>query len=210
VRVPGCGWHLDMDLNLDPIFDNGANKKKLKIFFKKYCIFKIHPYLCPVLLFKPFLNPLLNTLFMYSKQKKIISVVSDSGIKIESEQIKNSTMSADLARKMYDNDIDVIESFYVMILSRSNKLKHWAKISQGGVSGTFVDVRVICKHVVDCLGSAVIIVHNHPSGNFQPSEQDKQITKKIKQALEIFDVSLLDHLILTEDDHFSFADNGLI
>jgi DNA repair protein RadC len=147
---------------------------------------------------------------MYSKQKKIISVVCDSGIKIESQQIKNSTMSADLARKMYDDDIDVVESFYVMILSRSHKLKHWAKISQGGVSGTFVDVRIICKHVVDCLGSAVIIVHNHPSGNLQPSEQDKQITKKIKQALEIFDVSLLDHLILTEDDHISFADSGLI
>jgi DNA repair protein RadC len=147
---------------------------------------------------------------MYSKQKKIISVVSDSGIKIESEQIKNSTISADLARKMYDNDIDVIESFYVMILSKSNKLKHWAKISQGGVSATFVDIKVICKHVVDSLGSSVIIVHNHPSGNLQPSEADKQITGKIKKALELFDVTLLDHLILTEDDHFSFADNGLI
>ena len=147
---------------------------------------------------------------MYSKQKMIISVVCDSGIKIESEQIKNSTVSADLARKMYDNDIDVVESFYVMILSRSHKLKHWAKISQGGVSGTYVDVRVICKHVIDCMGSSVIVVHNHPSGNLQPSDADKQITEKVKQALSIFDVTLLDHLILTEDNYFSFADKGLI
>jgi|LakMenEpi03Aug12_release.lakeMendotaPanAssembly.Ray.scaffolds.fasta_scaffold138681_8 DNA repair protein RadC len=147
---------------------------------------------------------------MYSKQKKIISVVCDSGIKIESEQIKNSAMSADLARKMYDDDIDVVESFYIMILSKSNKLKHWAKISQGGVSSTVVDIKVICKHVIDCLGSSVIIVHNHPSGSLQPSEPDKRITEKVKKALEIFDVTLLDHLILTEDNYFSFADNGLI
>ena len=147
---------------------------------------------------------------MYSKQKKIISVVCDSGIKIESEQIKNSAISADLARKMYDDDIDVVESFYVMILSKSNKLKHWAKISQGGVSSTVVDVKVICKHVIDCLGSSVIIVHNHPSGSLQPSEPDKRMTEKVKKALVIFDVTLLDHLILTEDNYFSFADNGLI
>ena len=147
---------------------------------------------------------------MYAQQKTLKSVVCDSGPKIKCQEIRNSTDSSNFARNLYDGDIDVVESFYIMILSRNHTVKFWAKIGQGGLASCVVDVRVICKHVVDNLGSAVILIHNHPSGNLEPSGPDKELTKKIKHALSFFDVALLDHIILTEESYFSFADNSLI
>jgi len=147
---------------------------------------------------------------MYAQQKTLKSVVCDSGLKMKAQKINNSADSSNFARNFYDGDIDVVESFYVMILSRNHTVKFWAKIGQGGIASCVVDVRVICKHVVDNLGSVVILIHNHPSGNLEPSKQDKDLTSKIKQALSFFDVALLDHIILTEESYFSFADNNLI
>ena len=84
----------------------------------------------------------------------------------------------------------------------------FAKISQGGTAGTVVDIKIIAKYAVDSLSTSVIICHNHPSGNKQPSDADLNITRKIKDALLLLDIKLIDHIIITENDFFSFADNG--
>jgi len=102
------------------------------------------------------------------------------------------------------------EEFWLIYLNRSNRIISRSKISQGGISGTITDVRLIMKRALELLASSIIICHNHPSGNKEPSEADKRITSKIKEASSLFDISLLDHLIIAENEYFSFADNGII
>lgn len=102
------------------------------------------------------------------------------------------------------------EEFRVLILNRANQVIQEKQISRGGISGTVVDVRLICKSAVESSASGVIMAHNHPSGQVEPSEQDKQITRQMKEALKFFDISLLDHLIIGDQTYFSFADRGLI
>jgi len=84
------------------------------------------------------------------------------------------------------------------------------KISQGGISGTVTDIRIIMKKAVENLASGIIVCHNHPSGNLTPSDSDTNITRKIKDAGNLMDIQLLDHLIISDRDYYSFADNGLI
>jgi DNA repair protein RadC len=102
------------------------------------------------------------------------------------------------------------EEFWILFLNRSNRIINRMKLSQGGVSGTVTDVRMVMKKAIEFLASGIIVCHNHPSGNLNPSESDTNITKKIKEAGNLMDIQLLDHLIITEKDYFSFADNGLI
>ena len=102
------------------------------------------------------------------------------------------------------------EEFWVLFLNRSNKVLGKLKLSQGGVSGTVTDVRLVMKKAVEYLASGIIVCHNHPSGNLQPSESDTRITTKIKEAGGIMDVQLLDHIIVSDKDYYSFADNGII
>ncbi|HLN56080.1 MAG TPA: DNA repair protein RadC [Bacteroidales bacterium] len=102
------------------------------------------------------------------------------------------------------------EEFWILFLNRSNKVISRMKLSQGGVSGTVTDVRIVMKRAVECLASGIIVCHNHPSGNLNPSDSDSKITQKIKDAGNIMDIQLLDHLIITDREYFSFADNGLV
>ena len=102
------------------------------------------------------------------------------------------------------------EEFWVLHLSRSNRILAWKKISQGGIAGTVTDVRLILKDALENTASSLIICHNHPSGNLQPSEADKEITLKIAEAAKIMDIRLLDHLIIGEGGYFSFADENLL
>jgi DNA repair protein RadC len=102
------------------------------------------------------------------------------------------------------------EEFWILFLNRSNKVINRMKLSQGGISGTVTDVRIVMKKAVEYLASGIIVCHNHPSGNLNPSESDSKITQKIKDAGSIMDVQLLDHLIVSEKDYYSFADNGLL
>ena len=84
------------------------------------------------------------------------------------------------------------------------------KLSQGGISGTVTDVRIVMKKAIETLASGIIVSHNHPSGNLNPSESDTKITQKIKEAGGLLDIQLLDHLIISDKDYYSFADNGLL
>jgi DNA repair protein RadC len=102
------------------------------------------------------------------------------------------------------------EEFWILFLNRSNKVINSLKLSQGGISGTVTDVRIVMKKAVELLASGIIVCHNHPSGNLYPSESDNRITQKIKEAGSIMDVQLLDHLIISEKDYYSFADNGIL
>ncbi len=102
------------------------------------------------------------------------------------------------------------EEFWILFLNRSNKVINRMKLSQGGISGTVTDVRIVMKKAIEYLASGIIVCHNHPSGNLSPSEADNRITMKIKEAGNIMDIQLLDHLIITDKDYYSFADNGLL
>ncbi len=103
------------------------------------------------------------------------------------------------------------ESFRILLLNRANRALGIAVVSNGGISGTVIDVRQIFQAAVKSNCSSIIAAHNHPSGNRQPSDADIQITKKISEAGKIMDIKLLDHLILTPSEgYFSFADEGLL
>jgi len=102
------------------------------------------------------------------------------------------------------------ESFWIIMLNKANKVMRKSNISEGGVSGTVVDPKKIFKIAIDQHASSIILGHNHPSGNVQPSEADQKITKKIRDAGLMLDVAVLDHLIIGDDNYYSFADEGTL
>jgi DNA repair protein RadC len=102
------------------------------------------------------------------------------------------------------------ESFWIILLNKANKVIRKCNISEGGVSGTVVDPKKIFKIALDQHASSIILGHNHPSGNIQPSEADQKITKKIRDAGFMLDVAVLDHLIIGDDKYYSFADEGTL
>lgn len=134
---------------------------------------------------------------------KIIKETSN----IIAKTISSSNAAAEYAKQFFCEDIDVYESFFIILLSRNNNTIGYVKISQGGVFSTVVDVKLVLKYAIDSLANSVILVHNHPSGNLNPSNEDKNITQRIKKGLEIFDCKLFDHIILTSTGYYSLADN---
>ena len=102
------------------------------------------------------------------------------------------------------------EEFWILLLNSANKVIETSKISQGGLSGTVVDIRMILSKAINKMAAAMIICHNHPSGNINPSEADIKLTNKIKKACQYFDIRFLDHIIVGDKDFYSFADNGAI
>jgi len=134
-------------------------------------------------------------------------VTSDKWVKI-----KGSQSAATFIYDYWDKStIEVHESFKVLLLNNANKVKGVFELSKGGITGTLVDLRVLLAVIVKSLSVAIILTHNHPSGTLKPSSTDKKITDKIKTATALFDVRVLDHIIITPNgDYFSFADDGLI
>ena len=102
------------------------------------------------------------------------------------------------------------EEFWILYLNNANKIIEKLPISKGGITGTLVDVRITLKKALELGATGLILAHNHPSGNLNPSEADKQLTNKLKIAAESIDIKVLDHLIVTEKSYFSFADEGLM
>jgi len=126
----------------------------------------------------------------------------------EVPQIRCSKDVADIFQPLLSDLLH--EEFWILFLNRSNKVINRMKLSQGGVSGTVTDVRMVMKKAIECLASGIIVCHNHPSGNLNPSESDNKITQKIKEAGNLMDIQLLDHLIISDKDYYSFADNGIL
>lgn len=128
----------------------------------------------------------------------------------EQTNIKSSIQSYYVIKKFYHEDIELYESVFLLLLNNANKTIGYAKISQGGVKETVVDVKIIGKFIVDSLATGCIVAHNHPSGNRTPSEEDKRLTMRINDVCRLLDCRLVDHLILLADGYYSFADEGIL
>ncbi len=102
------------------------------------------------------------------------------------------------------------EEFWILLLDRGNKIIDSFMVSQGGISGTVIDVRLILKTAIEKLASSIILCHNHPSGTLQASEADLNITRKINDAAKIMDISVLDHLIIGQNSYLSLADEAML
>jgi DNA repair protein RadC len=130
-----------------------------------------------------------------------------------SEIMERKTISS--SRDAYELFVSIIgdlqhEEFWVLYLNRSNRIIDQFKLSQGGVSGTVCDVKIALKQAIEKLASGIILCHNHPSGNIKPSDSDLNITKNFKEASKFLEISLIDHLIVSNGKYFSFSDEGLL
>lgn len=131
----------------------------------------------------------------------------------ESEVLKKAkiTSSADAYQAIRPYLMDLShEQFWVLLLNRANEVIRPCQISIGGVAGTVADPKIIFKSAIEYLASAIILVHNHPSGNLTPSQADKDLTKRVKEAGRLLDIPILDHLIFGDNGYFSFADEGIL
>jgi len=115
----------------------------------------------------------------------------------------------EILREVFNKDtFDWTEEVVMLCLNRANKVVGFYKVSSGGLSSTILDPRVIFTVALNCGANSIILSHNHPSGNTTPSVQDKEVTKKIKEAGKLLDISLLDHVILTDENYYSFMEDG--
>lgn len=145
---------------------------------------------------------------------RLVHVAAELGRRIacaNNEQAEVITSSEDVVRIMQPQlETLAYEECWVLYLTASNRLIERQRVSQGGISGTVVDHRLIVKRALELLATRLILVHNHPSGAAEASGQDRQLTRKISEAAALFDIKLLDHLILAKEGHFSFRQAGLL
>lgn len=127
---------------------------------------------------------------------------------LNKDKIVSSRDSYQLIRSKLE-DLPV-EQFWIIYLNRANKLIYTGSVSIGGVTGTIADPKVIFKEALDRQACSVILCHNHPSGNAKPSQADIMLTRKMKQAGEMLDIQVIDHLIVTDKGYYSFADEGMM
>jgi DNA repair protein RadC len=127
-------------------------------------------------------------------------------------KIRNSQETAEILYRSWDRGtIAMHETFKVVLLNNGNRIKGVYEISKGGITGALVDQRILFAVILKSLTVAIILVHNHPSGTLGPSEADRAVTEKIKKAARLFDIRVLDHLILAPNgEYYSFADNGIL
>ena len=152
---------------------------------------------------------------MKTTQTNIAEVCLIYKSKVKASDRKKISCSRDAYKIFIDSwnpdTLEFLEEFKILLMNRSNSVLGILEISKGGISGTVSDVRVIFAAALKGNASGIICAHNHPSGNLNPSESDTRLTNKLKEAGNLMDIQLLDHLILsTEGDYYSFADNGLI
>lgn len=102
------------------------------------------------------------------------------------------------------------EEFWILYLNNANKVLHRSQLSKGGLTGTLVDVRIVMKKALELGAVALVLAHNHPSGTLKPSQADKEVTQKLQSASKALDIKVLDHLIITQGDYYSFADNNIL
>ena len=129
----------------------------------------------------------------------------------ERPQIKSSKDAYKLVLSAWDhNKIEFFEQFKVLLLNQAHKALGICEISSGGIAGTVVDIRLIFSSALKANATSLVMIHNHPSGNLTASEADKQITRKVKEAGRLLDITLLDSLIITTESYYSFADEGAL
>ncbi len=125
--------------------------------------------------------------------------------------IKTPKDSYEILLQVWDqNKIEFQEEFKVLLLNRANRVIGVYEVSKGGMTGTVADPRLILAAAIKSLSVSIILCHNHPSGNLKPSRADEELTQKIKEAARYHDIKVLDHVIITSEGYYSFADEGLI
>lgn len=139
---------------------------------------------------------------MTAKEYKLTCTTNE----MQSIQVTGPADAAVFAANFFEDDINIYESCFIILLNRANKIIGWYKVSSGGLDATIIDKRIICKVAIDALSAGVILVHNHPSGEVKPSSADIKMTKEVKDCLKLFDVVLVDHIILSEKKYYSFTD----
>ena len=129
----------------------------------------------------------------------------------ERPQIVSSSDCYEVLRHYWDeNKINLLEEFKVLFLNRSNRVLQILSVSSGGLTGTVADTRLILATALKLGSCALVLSHNHPSGSLKPSRADEELSKKIKYAAQFHDISVLDHIIITEEGFYSFAEQGLL
>ena len=142
-----------------------------------------------------------------------IAAALEIGIRRSLNESKKSIIqsSSDIAAYLKDQlQYKNHEIFLAIFLNQSNKIIHQETLSEGGITGTVVDTRLLLKKALTYNTISIILCHNHPSGSLQPSNTDKQLTQKIKEAAELLDIKVIDHIIVSTEGYFSFADDGLL
>jgi DNA repair protein RadC len=141
-----------------------------------------------------------------------IQLIYKSKVKAsERPQIRHSKDAYEILKQTWDeNKIDFIEQFKIILLNRSNKVLGIYEVSQGGITGTVADPRLIIVAALKTNAVALMLAHNHPSGSVKPSRQDEDLTSKIKEGAKFLDIQVLDHIIVSSEGYFSFADEGLL
>ena len=128
----------------------------------------------------------------------------------EMQKISTSSDAEKVFRSIWSDCLELREEFYMLLLNKANRVLGWYRVSEGGLSGTVADPRLIFSIALKCNASGILVAHNHPSGNIEPSKDDINLTKKLREAGNFLDIKLFDHIILTVDSYLSFADEGLV
>ena len=139
---------------------------------------------------------------MTAKEYKLTCTTNE----MQSVKVTGPADAAVFAANFFEDDINIYESCFIILLNKANRIIGWYKVSSGGLDSTIIDKRIICKAAIDAFAAEVILVHNHPSGEARPSPADIKRTKEVKECLELFDVALVDHIILSENKYYSFTD----
>jgi len=138
-------------------------------------------------------------------------LVSYSAHIVSEQKISNSRETYSLIINHWNlNTIEMLEEVKILLLNKSNKALGVYDLSKGGMSSSIIDVKIVLCIALKTLASGIIIAHNHPSGNLNPSKTDIDITKKLKSACNLMDITVLDHLIISRNNYYSFADDGLL
>lgn len=127
---------------------------------------------------------------------------------LERPVVRDSQQVAGYLRVMLQDQCR--EVFAVLFLNQANRVNHFEVVSQGGITGTVADPRLILKKALDFHAVNLILCHNHPSGNLKPSKADEDLTHKIREAARFFDIKVIDHIIVSHEGYFSFADEGIM
>ena len=146
----------------------------------------------------------------YKKRVCSFRIVKDYHPEVGTAKIRKSANIAEYIRPFFGPEIEVFEQIFLITLNQGNNIVSVTKISQGGISGTVVDIRLVAKYALEGLATSIILAHNHPSGSLKASSQDINLTKKVQAGMKLLDITLLDHLIVTREGYCSFADEGIM
>ena len=126
------------------------------------------------------------------------------------KKITGSSDAFQVLKEIWSKQIDTREEMIILLLDRSNTVLGYDVLSMGGITGTVADIRLLYSAALNALATGVIMSHNHPSGNMTPSQSDIELTRKVKEAGNIMEINLLDHLIISQNSYYSFADEGIL